>query len=61
MFHRNGIRVERCFLWPFSFSPGDDDITAAKSAGVLCSIVLDDTLKTKRPGGLVAVSSMAEE
>jgi hypothetical protein len=50
-----------CFFWPFGFSPCNHNVAAAEYSGVLSPIVLDNTLKSKRPGGLLAVVTVAEE
>jgi hypothetical protein len=53
--------VEWCLLWPLSISPSNNDVTATEGAGVLCPIVLDNTLEPIEPGVALTVVAMAKE
>jgi hypothetical protein len=49
------------FLWPFCFSPVDDDIAHTESVSVLGAIMLNDSFESIESLGTFASVAIAEE
>ena len=61
VFHRDWIRVERCFLRPLRLSPGNNDVADAEGISMLSSEVLNDSLETVEARVGFASASVAQK